>query len=110
MKKIAIHTKTKVEYIKVLLIFEEKGWKWISGDKTLDWVQPIFNNRKGHPILFNKKIGDIIINEPVKSNLKKISNISVFNKKYWKCNFPQILDDIDTNENYYELIKTEYRD
>ena len=34
-EKIAIHCKTKDQFIEVLKIFEKKGWKWNSGNNPL---------------------------------------------------------------------------
>ena len=34
----AIHCKTKEEFKKVLKIFEEKGWRWFSGDNPTNFI------------------------------------------------------------------------
>ena len=38
MVKTAINCKTKEEFIKVLEIFDKKGWRWGGGDKPLDKI------------------------------------------------------------------------
>ena len=42
-RKVAIHTKTKEQLIKVLDIFEKKGWKWLSGNLPT-YNRSIWNN------------------------------------------------------------------
>lgn len=70
-------------------------------DNSSDWIQPIFNNRKGHPILFNERIKKIILDHSVKSSLREISKINSIRKKYFEYNSEIIFQDIDTKEDYY---------
>jgi len=69
-------------------------------DNNFDWIQPSFNNRKGHPILFNRKVCKTIIDSKSDSNLRCLVR-NKFNKKIWNCSYSEILTDIDTPEDYY---------
>ncbi|VAX19903.1 hypothetical protein MNBD_IGNAVI01-2565 [hydrothermal vent metagenome] len=69
-----------------------------------NWVQPMFNEVKGHPVLFGKKVSSKIIDSDRSSNLRIILNDDSIKKYYWNCSFPQILEDIDTDEDYQKLI------
>ena len=61
-----------------------------------DWIQPIFNGKRGHPIIFGKKVVKEIISRTIDSNLRVATNSSDISKKYWECNYPEILTDLDT--------------
>jgi molybdenum cofactor cytidylyltransferase len=74
-------------------------------ENNVNWIQPVNNNRKGHPILLNKKLFQIIIDSPPDSTLRDISRNPVIKKKYWECSYPEIFQDIDTEENYNMLFK-----
>jgi molybdenum cofactor cytidylyltransferase len=68
-----------------------------------DWIQPVFNNRKGHPILFNKNVVGFVGKLERTSSLKYISSSAEIKKKYWECNYPEINLDIDTIDDYNKL-------
>jgi len=68
-----------------------------------DWVQPVQNGRKGHPVLIGKKIVRDISDSAHDGNLREISHNAGIKKKLWECNFPQIFTDIDTPEDYRKL-------
>jgi molybdenum cofactor cytidylyltransferase len=72
-------------------------------DEKYDWMQPIHNDRKGHPILFNKKLCAEILEKDASANLRHISSLEKFNKKYWKCKYKEIYTDIDTLEELNKL-------
>ncbi|MFH1197007.1 MAG: NTP transferase domain-containing protein [bacterium] len=72
-------------------------------DETYDWIQPEYKGKKGHPIVFRKSIYDMILNSPQESSLKEISNNEIIKKKLWDCGYPEVLNDIDTPDIYYEL-------
>ncbi len=61
-----------------------------------DWLQPLYKGRKGHPIIFNKKVMEIILSGNDNSNLKEISMHDDIKKKYWECKFNEVLNDFDT--------------
>ncbi len=64
--------------------------------EACDWLQPLHKGKKGHPIIFNKKVMEIILSEEDDSNLKKISMRDDIEKKYWVCKFKEVLNDFDT--------------
>ena len=74
-------------------------------DKAHNWVQPSFNNKYGHPILVNKTLYKLITKESIESNLRLVSKNKKIIKKIWDCNYKEILQDIDTKEDYKELIR-----
>ncbi len=74
-------------------------------EKEADWIQPEFNGRLGHPIIIGQKLVNEILSEDSYSNLRLISKKKNFTKKLWKCNYFQILQDIDTPEDYEKLLK-----
>lgn len=67
-------------------------------DNEFDWIQPLYNNLKGHPILLNKKIYNVILSSDAHSSLKAIS--LNFKKKFYNCTDENILLDIDTKDDY----------
>jgi molybdenum cofactor cytidylyltransferase len=69
---------------------------------NFDWIQPIFNKKKGHPIIFNYLVAQKIISSDQNSSLKEISN-SV-KKKYWNCNYQHTLIDFNTYEDLKNII------
>ena len=69
-------------------------------DDKFDWIQPSYNNKKGHPVLIRKSLFKYIINAEEDSSLKEITNSVKINKKIWDCNYKEILIDIDTTEDY----------
>ena len=68
-----------------------------------DWIQPRYNNKKGHPILLNKSLFSQILDSEINS-LKDISQDRSAKKKFWNCIYPHIVEDIDTQEDYQKLI------
>lgn len=71
-------------------------------NSNFDWIQPAYNQRKGHPVLFNKTVKKAILNASLENTLKQISG-SVEKKKVWDCNYPEILIDFDTPEELERL-------
>jgi CTP:molybdopterin cytidylyltransferase MocA len=65
-------------------------------DRSFDWIQPVIYDKKGHPILFNYKVIQKIINGDSNSNLRLISQDTSIKKKYWECGYKEIFTDIDT--------------
>ena len=74
-------------------------------DTKHNWVQPSFKNKYGHPILINKSLFSLILNEKTESNLKIVSRNKMFIKKIWECNYKEILQDIDTKKDYQNLMQ-----
>ena len=69
-------------------------------EKDYNWVQPLHSGQKGHPILLSKNLFSLILNASKNSNLRDISQSQIVKKKYWDCNYAEIFQDIDTEEDY----------
>ena len=67
-------------------------------DVSYDWIQPSYNGRPGHPIMFGKKVSDLIINSLLQSSLREIKNNHAVIRKEWACSYPEVLIDFDTKE------------
>ena len=72
-------------------------------DDDYNWIQPINKGQKGHPILIGKDLFELIANSSPDSNLREISKNRIVKKKYWNCNYTEIFQDIDTEEDYLKL-------
>lgn len=66
-----------------------------------DWIQPRFGDRNGHPLLFNETIAKLITKSD-KLSLKDVA-VKFQQKKFWSTDYYQILDDIDTEEDFNKL-------
>jgi len=75
---------------------------------SFNWIQPRYSDRNGHPILLGKAIYNYILTTSMENNLKEISLQSFVNKKFWQCNYPQVLQDIDTPEDYRKEFENEH--
>lgn len=73
-------------------------------DNIHNWIQPSYDNRNGHPVLFNAEVIDLILNSDKNLNLRELSKIACVKKKSWECYYKNILQDIDTQEDYLESI------
>ena len=73
-------------------------------DNIHNWVQPSYDNRNGHPVLFNAEVIDLILNSDKNLNLRELSKNPIIKKKSWECYYKNILQDIDTQEDYLESI------
>jgi len=72
-------------------------------DSYYNWIQPVNKRQNGHPILIGKDLFELIANSSPDSNLREISSNPKVKKKYWDCNYPEIFQDIDTEEDYSSL-------
>jgi len=72
-------------------------------DDKHNWIQPAIKEQKGHPILIKRNLFQIILDAPLNSNLREISNDPMVNKKFWECGYEEIFQDIDTEEDYSKL-------
>ena len=72
-------------------------------EKYYHWIQPEYNTKKGHPILLHNSMFPKIL-DSTSTSLKEISQSSEIKKKIWNCSYPQVVEDIDTNEDYQKLI------
>ncbi len=64
-------------------------------DNEYDWIQPTYNNEKGHPLLLHNSILNSILELPDDSSLKEISKNNKVKKKFWDCKHKEILQDIN---------------
>jgi len=67
-------------------------------DEDYDWIQPVFEGKEGHPVLFKNTVFEKIIASPDNHILRLIRDDGVTKKKIWACKYPQILKDFDTPE------------
>lgn len=72
--------------------------------KNFNWIQPSYKNIKGHPILLSKELFDLVCKEDDTSSLKVVSKNSNVKKLIWECDYPEILEDIDTQEDFNRII------
>ncbi len=72
-------------------------------NNNCNWIQPVHKEQKGHPILIGNELFELIINSSPDSNLKDISENPIVKKKYWECDYKEIFQDIDTEEDYLRL-------
>jgi molybdenum cofactor cytidylyltransferase len=73
-------------------------------DNQFNWIQPSYKNQNGHPILIKKDLFNLISNASEDSNLKEISKSPDVKKKYWECDYNEIFQDIDTEEDYKSIL------
>lgn len=78
-------------------------------NSNVNWIQPTNVERAGHPILFDKYIILKVNDSDNSSNLRLITQGKTIKKQFWNCNYSQILEDIDTNEDYEKLLSNEIR-
>ncbi len=71
-------------------------------DDNTDWLQPVHDEKKGHPIIFSKLVADKILQSDIDKNLRDINKL-IPDKKYWDCDYPEIFDDIDTKSEYNKI-------
>ncbi len=67
-------------------------------DSNYNWIQPEYNSIKGHPILFDKKTANLILNAKDSVNLRELTNVSEIKKKYWNSNFKETIKDVNFPE------------
>ena len=68
-----------------------------------NFIQPLFEGRKGHPVLFDKIVSSKIIKAKNSSNFREVLHDKTIEKYLWECKYPQVLEDIDTDEDYLKL-------
>ncbi|MEJ2634434.1 MAG: NTP transferase domain-containing protein [Calditrichia bacterium] len=61
-----------------------------------DWIQPKYEEKKGHPILMSGSILAAIREADSSASLKMVSGREDLKKKFWNCPYPEILQDFDT--------------
>ena len=63
---------------------------------NFNWIQPCYQRRRGHPILFHQSLFSEILQADNSSSLYQISQNSTIKKKLWDCPFPQILQNFNS--------------
>ncbi|MEK6552693.1 MAG: nucleotidyltransferase family protein [Bacteroidota bacterium] len=67
-------------------------------ENNVDWVQPVYKDKEGHPVLFKKNIFEKILTADPSSSLRLIRDDGDTKKKKWECSYSHILNDFDTQE------------
>ena len=63
---------------------------------SFDLIQPCFEGKRAHPILFNQKVKQLIMDATGDQNLKSVLQNESIRKEYWDCSYPEVLIDFDT--------------
>lgn len=71
--------------------------------ENVNWLQPSFKNNLGHPILFNNDVVKCILESEKNKSLRDIKNDNLIKPKIWECNYSEVLQDVDTLEQYNNL-------
>lgn len=69
----------------------------------INWLQPSHKKRLGHPILFDNKAADTILQLSDNNSLRDLSNDPMIKKLFWDCSYLDVLQDIDTIEQFNNL-------
>jgi CTP:molybdopterin cytidylyltransferase MocA len=72
-------------------------------DVQFNWIQPTYNNRKGHPILFDNQVRELILHCSESETLRDVARDKSINKKFWECGTDLIFEDIDTQNDFINL-------
>ncbi len=72
-------------------------------DIQFNWIQPTYNNRKGHPILFDNQVRELILQSSKNQTLREVTHDKSINKKFWECKTELIFQDIDTETDFINL-------
>jgi molybdenum cofactor cytidylyltransferase len=83
--------------------FLEEFMGQISTD--VDWIQPVFDGKKGHPLLLSPKMQRMICRAKPNSTLKELGHDPGVVKKLWDCTYPEIHVDIDTDEAWEAFLR-----
>ena len=67
-------------------------------DNNYDWIQPCYNGKEGHPVLFQRNIFEKILTADPSSSLRLIRDDGSTKIKKWECGYSRILSDFDTLE------------
>jgi molybdenum cofactor cytidylyltransferase len=72
-------------------------------DVQFNWIQPTYNNRKGHPILLDNQVRELILHCSESETLRDVARDKSINKKFWECGTDLIFEDIDTQNDFINL-------
>lgn len=70
----------------------------LHANNECDWVQPVCDGKEGHPVMFNRKVIELVKESSLDSNLRMIRDLPRVRKNYWNCHYPEVLVDFDTRE------------
>ncbi|NOQ97465.1 MAG: NTP transferase domain-containing protein [Calditrichae bacterium] len=70
-------------------------------DNQYHWIQPRYQKKNAHPILIRNDLGNELAKADLTSDLKSFSKNRNIKKKFWNCDYPQVLSDFDTPDNFY---------
>jgi len=73
----------------------------LSGE--MNWLQPSYSNKLGHPILFDNKVASYVLELNGNSSLRHFSNDKRIKRRIWECNYSEVLTDVDTLEQFNNL-------
>jgi molybdenum cofactor cytidylyltransferase len=65
-------------------------------DDAYHWIQPQYQRQNAHPIFLRKDLAVELIKSDSAGNLKSFSSDQSVKKKFWNCDYPQILSDFNT--------------
>ena len=69
-------------------------------NENCGWIHPVYMERSGHPLLISSSLYEIIGNAYPGDNLRNILTPIQESRCLRQCDYPEILDDIDTLEEY----------
>jgi len=69
----------------------------------VNWIQPFNSDKLGHPILFNGRVAKYILELTEKNSLRDLINDKRIKRRIWKCSFSEILQDVDTIEQFNRI-------
>ena len=69
-----------------------------------NWIQPSYKDKNVHPILIKSDFFDLITNSPPESSLREINKNPIVKRKFWECDYKEIFQDIDTDEDFSKLL------
>ena len=72
------------------------------------WIQPVHEERSGHPLLLSGSVCEKIRDADKSDNLRNLLAASKAARCAWECPYPEVLDDIDTIEEYNNMIAGGY--
>lgn len=72
-------------------------------DDQFNWIQPTYQNRKGHPILFDSYVRELILKSSGNKTLRNIAQDKSIKKMFWECGTELIFQDIDINNEYNSI-------
>ena len=68
-----------------------------------NWIQPTNKNRNGHPILLGKDLFELIIKSSPDTSLRDINKNPLVKRKFWECDYKEIFQDIDNEDDYFKI-------